>query len=269
MASAVYETAEDCGTLIGRRPTWVWGVPLAPLTAVEAVAEIEQRADGDSPSLILSANLNFAMICDRDPEMDAINDGAALILADGMPLVWAGRRADRPIPERVPGSDLIFAVCEMAARRGFSIFLLGGAPGIGEAAARNLTARFPGLNIVGIVSPPYGPNSPEEDAALVARIRDARPDILLMASSQPRGEKWLVKHLEALEVPACLQLGASLDFAAGRVRRAPRLVQKIGMEWAFRLSLEPKRLARRYLDNALFLLRMIVSGPRRSGRPNP
>ena len=247
----------------GVTATWVWGVPLSPLTSVEAVKEMDRLVVARKPSLILSANLNFAMISDRDREMDEINQRAAMILTDGMPLVWAGRNAEQPIPERVPGSDLIFSVSELAARRGFSIFLLGGAPGVGAAAAHNLCKRYPGLKIVGIVSPPFGPMSSEEDAALVATICNARPDILVMASSQPRGEKWLAERLDALGVPVCLQMGASLDFAAGGIRRAPILIQKIGMEWAFRLCLEPKRLLRRYLDNATFLLRMIVLGPKR------
>jgi N-acetylglucosaminyldiphosphoundecaprenol N-acetyl-beta-D-mannosaminyltransferase len=244
-------------------PSWVWGVPLSPLSGEQSVEEVARLVEERRPSLILSANLNFMMLSDRDDELNAINQKATLILADGMPVVWAGKFAKPPIPERVPGSDLIFTVSEMAAERGYSLFLLGGAEGIGELAAKNLCEQFPGLKIAGIVSPPFRPMTEEEDAALLAQIRNSDADILIMASSQPRGEKWLITRLEAMNIPVSMQIGASLDFAAGRVKRAPHLFQKLGLEWAYRLYLEPKRLVRRYLDNALFLFRMLFLGSKR------
>jgi N-acetylglucosaminyldiphosphoundecaprenol N-acetyl-beta-D-mannosaminyltransferase len=189
-----------------------------------------------------------------------VNERAFMILADGMPLVWASRRspARRRLPGRVPGSDLIFALSTLAARRGYRVFLLGGGPGVAEAAARNLEARDPGLNVVGIESPPSRALSAAEHDAIVARIRAARPDLLLVAFGQPKGELWLSGNIEALGVPVAVQVGASLDFAAGPIRRAPRWLQETGLEWAFRLYLEPRRLGRRYLDNALFLLRCVT-----------
>lgn len=250
----------------GQSPTWVWGVPLAPLTADEVMAEVDRRIETREPALFLSANLNFAMICERDPELRAVTRRAAFVLADGMPLVWASRLTSRPVPERLAGSDLIFMLGDHSARRGYSVFLLGGAPGVGEEAARELGERFPGIRIVGTESPPFRPASTAEDQDLVARIRDTGADILLMASSQPRGEKWLDGRLEALGIPVCFQMGAALDFAAGRVRRAPSWVQRVGMEWAFRVLLEPKRLASRYFDNGMFLLRVVARG---ALRPDP
>jgi N-acetylglucosaminyldiphosphoundecaprenol N-acetyl-beta-D-mannosaminyltransferase len=236
-------------------PVHVWGLPLAPLSMAGTLAAIDQLIASGRPAYLITANLHYAMLTHAEPDLDAINAGAALVLADGMPLVWAARGR---LPGRVPGSDLIFAVAARAATRGHRLFLLGGAPGVGQRAAENLRARAPGLNIVGIEAPILADLGPDEEAALIGRIRAARPDILLAALSQPAGERWLARHCEALGVPVCAQIGAALDFAAGRVRRAPRWMQRIGLEWAFRLILEPCRLGPRYLRNALFLARRLT-----------
>jgi N-acetylglucosaminyldiphosphoundecaprenol N-acetyl-beta-D-mannosaminyltransferase len=208
------------------------------------------------------------MLTDAEPDLRAINDRAAFIVADGKPLVWASRIQGSPLPERVAGSDLIFDLCEEAAREGFRVFLLGGGEGVAEEAARRLVARYPGLQIVGTECPPFREPTPEEEHALLERIRHAAPDILFVAFGQPKGERWIIGHYEDLGVPVSVQVGASLDFAAGRVRRAPRWMQTTGLEWVFRLSLEPRRLAGRYARNAWFILRKIgpwSAGPQGGG----
>jgi N-acetylglucosaminyldiphosphoundecaprenol N-acetyl-beta-D-mannosaminyltransferase len=248
-------------------PVWIWGLPLAPLTSAQLLEAIAERIDAKAPSYFITANLNYAMLTDRHEDLREINRRAAWIVADGMPLVWASRWRGTPLPERVAGSDLIFALCNLAAERGYRVFLLGGAPGVGEAAAANLRLRSPRLQIVGVEAPPFREPTEAENAALVGRIRATRPDILLVAFGQPKGERWIFAHQEALGVPVCAQVGASLDFAAGRVRRAPRWVQQAGLEWAFRLALEPRRLAGRYVSNGLFLLGRLFKAARRDGEP--
>ena len=186
------------------------------------------------PSFLITANLNYVMLTHRDPRLRDVNDRAAFVLADGITLVWASRWKGRPLPERVTGADLIYGLCELAARRGYGIFLLGGTPSVAEAAARKLAERNPGLRVVGIASPPYRALSAEEEEQLIGRIRSACPDILLIAFGQPKGERWIDRHLEELGVPAVVQVGAAFDFAAGRVRRAPRWMQRIGLETPFR-----------------------------------
>src|SRR5262249_24390160 len=153
------------------------------------------RIESRRPSYFITANLNYAMLSARSKELRAINERAFLILADGMPLVWASRSAARPLPERVAGSDLSFALAKLAGGRGSSRFLLGGGPGVAEAAARHLMSVNGELRIVGTESPPFGPVSAEEKAALIARIRAARPDLLLVAFGQPKGELWVAEHL--------------------------------------------------------------------------
>jgi N-acetylglucosaminyldiphosphoundecaprenol N-acetyl-beta-D-mannosaminyltransferase len=211
------------------------------------------------PSYFITANLYYAMLADADKDLAAITRRAAFVLADGMPLVWASKHRGRRLPERVTGSDMIFRLSERAAERGYRLFFLGGAPGVGEEAAHNLQTRYPGLQVVGIESPDNITAMPEADmAALVDRIHAARPDILLVALGQPKGERWIDKNLERLAVPVCAQVGASIDFAAGRVRRAPRWMQKTGLEWLFRMLQEPKRLAPRYAANIAFLFKMLA-----------
>jgi N-acetylglucosaminyldiphosphoundecaprenol N-acetyl-beta-D-mannosaminyltransferase len=184
--------------------------------------------------------------------------GAAFNVADGMPLVWASRWHKARLPERVAGSDLFPALAELAAEKRYRVFLLGGAPGVADTAAQNLCRRYPGLQVVGVEAPPFRDLSADEEAALLARIRAARPDMLFVAFGQPKGEVWLARNHQALGVPVCVQVGATLDFIAGRVPRAPRFLQRVGLEWAYRLYQEPGRLFTRYARNAAFLLRMFA-----------
>jgi N-acetylglucosaminyldiphosphoundecaprenol N-acetyl-beta-D-mannosaminyltransferase len=241
---------------------WVWGVPFAPLTLDQAVAAVSELAARRRPTYIITANTHYVMVSESMPDVQAINEAAAFIVADGKPIVWASRIQGTRLPERVAGSDMIFHLSEEAARRGFRVFLLGGQEGVAVEAAERLVERYPGLLIVGVECPPFRQPTPEEEKALFDRIRQARPDLLLVAFGQPKGERWIARHLDELGVPVSIQVGASLDFAAGRIRRAPRWMQKSGLEWAYRLWLEPRRLAGRYARNAWFIGRMMARSHR-------
>jgi N-acetylglucosaminyldiphosphoundecaprenol N-acetyl-beta-D-mannosaminyltransferase len=242
---------------IRKKAVWVWGLPLAPLTVAETVALIGELVRAGKPSFFITAPTHYAMLTDQNADLRALNSRAAFILADGAPLVWASRWRGSPLPERVAGSDLIFELSQEAAKKEYRVFLLGGAEGVALQATERLEARYPGLQIVGSLCPPFRELTVEENELIVARIREARPDILFVAFGQPKGERWIDGHLADLGVPVSVQIGASLDFAAGRVRRAPRWMQRVGMEWAFRLGLEPGRLFTRYASNAWFIVRMV------------
>ena len=237
----------------------VWGLPLVPWTFRQTLDQVEQLIRQRRPTYFITANLAYAMLTAQDARLTAVNQGAAFILADGMPLVWASRLRQTAVPERVTGADLVPALCEAAATQGQAVFLLGGAPGVGDEAARRLGERYPGIRVVGVESPPFREPTPEEHAQLLARIREARPDLLFVAFGQPKGELWLAANSADLGVPVCAQIGASLDFLAGRVSRAPRWVQRVGLEWAYRISREPTRLIPRYARNLLFGVRMFVA----------
>ena len=235
----------------------LWGLSLACLTAEETLEQVARLIARRTPSYFITANLHYAMLTDQEPRLAAVNRQAAFLVADGMPMVWYSRLKWRRLPERVAGSDLIYRLCERAAHCGHRVFLLGGAPGVAEQAAENLQRRYAGLSIAGIEAPELGRLSPEEEKRLIARIRQSRADLLLVALGQPKGELWLAEHCEQLGVPVGVQLGASLDFVAGRVRRAPRWMQRTGLEWCYRIWREPRRMVPRYWQDACFLLRML------------
>jgi N-acetylglucosaminyldiphosphoundecaprenol N-acetyl-beta-D-mannosaminyltransferase len=248
---------------------WVWGLPLVPDTFEQALDRIDRHVQARTPSFFITANLNYAMLTDGDDRLKRLNEQAAFVLADGMPLVWWSRLGPRPLPERVAGSDLIYGICERAAKKGHRVYLLGAGPGVAEEAAANLVRRYPELVIVGIECPPFRRLTDEEQEMQFERIRAARPDILFVAFGQPKGEYWIAENLERLGVPVSVQVGATLDFVAGRVKRSPKWMQKTGLEWIYRMAQEPRRLARRYLDNILFLVKAVFAARFRKERvPN-
>jgi N-acetylglucosaminyldiphosphoundecaprenol N-acetyl-beta-D-mannosaminyltransferase len=240
-------------------PVRVWGLPLAPLTFDQTLDRIDRLVAAREPSFFITANLNYAMLTDADDRLKRVNERAAFLVADGMPLVWWSRLGPRRLPERVAGSDLIYGMCERAARSGHRVYFLGAGPRVADEAAAALTRRYPGLRVVGTECPPFRPLTAAEEEEQAGRIRAARPDILVVAFGQPKGELWVADNVERLGVPVAVQLGATLDFVAGRVRRSPRWMQKTGLEWVYRMAQEPRRLAGRYLGNIRFVLTAIFA----------
>jgi N-acetylglucosaminyldiphosphoundecaprenol N-acetyl-beta-D-mannosaminyltransferase len=240
----------------------VFGLPCARVTQAETLDLVDRFILERTPRLIITANLHFAMLSQVSPVLRWLNRKADLVLADGMPLVWASRLKGRKnrLPERVTGADLVPALCVRAADLGHRVYFLGGADGVAEEAVRKVRETAPDLNVIGIEAPHFSKLSTADREALVARIHASRPDLLFVALGQPKGELWLAENLENLGVPVSIQIGASLDFLAGRVKRAPIWVQRIGMEWFWRLASEPGRLFSRYASNAVFLLRKIFRG---------
>ena len=252
------ERPPGASALDNLQPVDIWGIPLAAVDYARTLDLVDELIERRDPSFFITANLHYAMLTARHRQLKQLNDQAAFIVADGMPMVWYSRLIGRPLPERVAGSDLIFMLSGRAAQRGHSLFLLGGAPGVAEQAAQNLTTAYPGLKIVGIDSPMLGQITEQEHEHLVWKIRTARPDLLFVAFGQPKGELWLAENYRSLGVPASVQLGASFDFAAGRIRRAPRWTHRLGAEWLYRISQQPKRMIPRYSADALFLAKSLL-----------
>jgi N-acetylglucosaminyldiphosphoundecaprenol N-acetyl-beta-D-mannosaminyltransferase len=232
----------------------VWGLPLTPVTLEQTLDLIAQWVSEKSTRFLVTANVHYAMLCERDPDLRAVNRAASMIVADGMPLVWASHGR---LPERVAGSDLVPALCERAAERGWRLFFLGAGPGTAVAAADMLRSRHPSLQIVGTESPPFRPLTAEELAAYVEQVRVAQADVLILSFAMPNGEKFMAEHFRTFGCPVTIQAGATLDFVAGRVPRAPRWMQRFGLEWFWRFIREPRRLAGRYFRDGLFVLRMM------------
>ena len=199
----------------------------------------------------------------RDPELRRINNESGLTTPDGMPTVWCGRYAGAHWMRRVYGPDLMLAVLEVAARRGWTSYLYGGSPESLDALEARLLERFPGLRIVGTWSPPFRELTPDEEVEVVGRINDAAPDLVWVGLSTPKQERWMHRHRDALQAPVLLGVGAAFDFHAGTKRQAPRWMQRNGLEWFFRLCTEPRRLWRRYLvGNTAFVWSVLRRRPR-------
>jgi N-acetylglucosaminyldiphosphoundecaprenol N-acetyl-beta-D-mannosaminyltransferase len=241
----------------------VLGVGVSAIDMDRAVAEVTRWIEERRQHYVCVTGVHGVMESQRDPELLAIHNASGLTTPDGMPLVWAGRRAGMAHMRRVYGPDLMLAVCELAADRGWSCFFYGAADGVPELLAERLTERFPGLKVAGAMSPPFRPLTPEEDAAVVERINAASPDILWVGLSTPKQERWMAAHLGRLRVPVMVGVGAAFDMHAGRLPQAPGWMQASGLEWLYRLYREPRRLWRRYLrNNPRFVLAILRRPPR-------
>lgn len=238
--------------------TRVWGVPFTPVTYQQSIDLIDQQAQSAEPGYFITANMQYVMMTDRHPELQQVNEDAQFIIADGMPIVWRSRTMPTPLPERVAGSDQIYSIAELAARRGYRLFFLGGEAGVAQETADILQQKNPSLQVVGVESPPFRPLSEQEENDLADRIRIARPDILLVALGQPKGELWIHRWYRKLGVPLSVQLGGSFNFVTGRISRSPKWIARIGMEWLYRFYREPRRLGPRYAANWAFLAKAVI-----------
>ena len=192
-----------------------------------------------------------------DPAFRRILNAAFLNTTDGMPLVWLGRRAEGSYVDRVYGPDLMLKIFQATQATAFRHFFYGGAPGVAEELKAHLEARFPGVSICGTCCPPFRPLNDAEQATLAALIREKKPDIIWVGLSTPKQERFMAEYLPRLDTTLMFGVGAAFDFHSGRVRQAPRWIQRSGLEWLYRMCSEPRRLARRYLvNNPLFLWRI-------------
>ena len=232
----------------------VFGIPFSNVSFADTVEWVRQRVRSRRPAYIATANMDFLMQAWRDPELQRILLEADLVVADGIPIVWLSRMLGHPLKERVTGSDLVPLFAELAAREGFSIYGLGGAPGVAEKATAKLAERYSGLRVAGCYSPPKADILEMDNAGILARLATADPDILLVAFGSPKQEKWVNLHIRRWKVPVSIGIGGSLDFLAGTQKRAPRWVQRLAFEWLWRMLSNPRRLFRRYVTNILFLM---------------
>jgi N-acetylglucosaminyldiphosphoundecaprenol N-acetyl-beta-D-mannosaminyltransferase len=226
----------------------------------EAVETILDAREHDRGGLVLTPNLEHLSTFRASSEVRAAFGAAELVVADGMPLVWASRLQRTPLPERVAGSDLIWSLSEAAAERGRSVFLLGGEPGAADRAAGVLRARAPGLEIAGVECPTVEPGRDAELDAAAAHVARTRPDLVYVGLPL-RKQLHAVRRLRAASPRSWfLGLGASLSFVAGDTARAPVWMRRTGLEWTWRLSQEPARLWRRYLVDGLPCAALLFGG---------
>ena len=232
---------------------------IARLSEPELLTYIFERLEQGKGGWLITANLDFLRRAWENVEERKLFAQADLRVADGMPLIWASKILDKPLPERIAGSNLIEPLAKAAAAHGRSLYMLGGNAGAAEGAADYLTQSIPGLTITGISNPFFAlPPTEEEIQQTVAQIQQTPADIILVALGSPKQE-WVISKLrDHFPQSWFIGVGISFGFLSGQVPRAPEVIQKLGLEWAFRLATEPKRLARRYLVEDLpFFARMV------------
>jgi N-acetylglucosaminyldiphosphoundecaprenol N-acetyl-beta-D-mannosaminyltransferase len=230
----------------------VGSVNVMPMTEAEVAEHVSTAWLQGEGGSILTVNVDILRSLSRNSELAALADTAEIVVADGMPLVWAASLAGYTVPERVTGASLVATLSRTAADASRAVYLVGGEPGVPEAAGRALTQRFPGLRIAGTDSPPFGFEKDEcQVAALVDRISAAQPDLVLVGLGFPKQERLIAELRPRLPSAWMLGCGAGIPFAAGQFRRAPAFLQRIGAEWLHRLLTEPRRLAKRYLMHDL------------------
>ena len=222
------------------------------VTMAEALDRLDLMVKVGGPFQVLTPNVDHIMRVRKDPEFRRVYEEGDLVVADGTPLVWASRLLGDRLPERVSGSDLVPCLCGLAAKYGYSVYLMGGQPGAAAASSRILQVKYPGLRIAGHACPPLGFHlDPAVNKGFLEHIRKAKPDLLFVALGAPKQEIWIHRHKVELGVPVSIGVGATLDFIAGIVKRAPRFTHRLGVEWLWRLLCESRRLWRRYLVNDL------------------
>ncbi len=220
----------------------ILGVPVHAVTMEQTVLLARQLMGRPGLRQIATVNPEFVMKARQDSQFLAVLEEAALCIPDGIGLLYAARWLGHPLPERVPGSELVYRLAQEAAQEGWRLFLLGAAPGVAEEAASVFQGRCPTLTIAGTYA---GSPDSAEDEEIVARINESRANLLFVAYGAPKQDKWIARNRDKLtSVRLAIGVGGSLDFVSGRAQRAPRWVQRIGLEWLHRLIKEPWRWRR-------------------------
>jgi N-acetylglucosaminyldiphosphoundecaprenol N-acetyl-beta-D-mannosaminyltransferase len=226
----------------------LFGITFSNLTFEGFCQAIDDHVAQQEYGYVVTPNVDHVCRVQSDPLFKQAYDDASLVVPDGVPIIWSSRLLRQPLVEKLSGSDMVPLICAHAAKRGYSVFLLGAAEGVADEAAARLIEKYPPLQVAGTYSPPLGfEEDPEACVSIAARVQDAKADICFVALGSPKQEIWMNRHGKDTGVSVLLGIGAGLDFVAGRVNRAPRWVQRCGFEWLWRLCQEPRRLWRRYL----------------------
>lgn len=225
----------------------------------DAIDIVCRAAMAQSAGFVVTPNVDHVVLAERNAALRNAYESAMLSLADGMPLIWASRLFGHPLPGKISGSDLVAPLLARAAQERLRVYFLGAAPGVGTIAAEAAVRRYPGLQIVGVDAPPLGfERDSAQEAATKEKMLAASPDIAFVALGCPKQEILMHRWSREAGMPVMLGIGASLDFLAGKVRRAPPTLSRLGLEWLFRLTQDPIRLAKRYLVRDMAILPILA-----------
>ena len=235
----------------------ILGVAIDNLTMDEVLTIVQDQIAQGGFHQIATANVDFLVNSVRDDELRETLNRCDVVLADGMPLVWASGFLGRSLKERVAGADLVPNLARLSSEHGYRMFMLGADEESSAGAARWMQNKYPGVCISDRYCPTFRPLEEMDHEEILGRIETAKPDILLVAFGNPKQEKWIAMHRNRLRVPVCIGVGGSFEFLSGRIRRAPVWMQCNGLEWLYRMIQEPSRLAKRYINNAAGLVRYL------------
>ena len=237
----------------------VLGVAMSAMDLRVAVEAVFEACAQHRKGYVCVTGVHGVSEAQKDPSFKSVLNRAFLNSTDGMPLVWLGRREVGRWVDRVYGPDLMLEVMKATQDGRYSHFFYGGAPGVAEQLKTRLAERFPGVRIAGVHCPPFRPLNEGEQADLAAQVSTARPDIIWVGLGTPRQERFMAEYLPRLDCTLMIGVGAAFDFHSGRVKQAPKWMQRSGLEWLHRLYSEPRRLWRRYcVNNPLFIARIIL-----------
>jgi N-acetylglucosaminyldiphosphoundecaprenol N-acetyl-beta-D-mannosaminyltransferase len=237
----------------------VLGVGVSVLNLERARAVIADAIAARRKGYITVTGVHGVSEAQDDSEFRRILNGAFLCTPDGMPMVWMGKFAGKKEMDRVYGPDLMELICESGVTQGWKHFFYGGAPGVVEELKARFEKRFPGMKVVGTFTPPFRPLNDEEETALAEQVAAAKPDLFWVGLSTPKQERFMAAYLPKIDATLMLGVGAAFNFHAGKVKQAPRWVQRSGLEWAYRICQEPRRLWKRYArNNPLFVGRVLL-----------
>ena len=229
------------------------------LSLQEAADAIGHFINEKRKAYVVEVNTDVMIKIEEDPYLRQITNEADLVLIDGQPLVWISKLHKRPIKEKVSGSDLSIELCRRAAEKGHTLFILGGKDGIAEQAKARMEAKYPGLQIVGTYAPPFGFEKDEQELSRIREMISAlQPDIVLACFGCPKQEKWIYENYRTIDAGVFLCAGATVDFLAGNVKRAPAWISRVGLEWFYRFLKEPKRLFKRYFVDDMKIFGLLI-----------
>lgn len=225
------------------------------MTMPETVAAIEHMIKNDKKSYVVAINVDVVIKIENDSYLKQVVDDADMVLVDGKPLVWISKLQGRPLKAKISGSDLVPLLCEVAAQKGYTIFIIGGKDGIAEQARQKLEAKLLGIQIVGTYAPPFGFEKNEKELEYINQmISNAKPDLLIACFGCPKQEKWIYENIGKYNAKVSICAGATVDFLADNVKRAPKWMSEHGFEWFYRFLQEPKRMFRRYFIDDLAII---------------
>ena len=239
------------------------------VTMPETIAAIEQMIEADKKSYVVAINVDVVMKIEEDSYLKKVVDNADMVLVDGKPLVWISKLHGKPLKAKISGSDLVPLLCEVAAEKGYKIFIIGGKDGIAEQAKEKLENRLPKIKIVGTYAPPFGFEKNESELDKINQmISEAHPDLLIACFGCPKQEKWIYENIEKYNAKVSVCAGATVDFLAGNVKRAPRWMSDHGLEWFYRFIQEPKRMFKRYFVDDTKIVKLIFKYAKKRRRMN-